>query len=52
MIRYMANLIDVFFFKGNHGSGFQSNEDIKVFKKHRISDHLHTILISMYVYEG
>ena len=37
----------VYFMKGNHGSGFYPNEDIKVFKNHRVSDHLYAILLSM-----
>ena len=32
---------------GNHCSGSHPNEDIKVFKKHRVSDHLYTIFLSM-----
>ena len=32
----------------NHGSGSHLNEDIKVFKKHRVSDHLYTIILSTY----
>ena len=27
----------------NHGSGSHPNEDIKVFKKHRVSDHLYAL---------
>ena len=37
----------IYFLQGNHGSGSHTNEDIKVFKKHRLSDHLYTILLSM-----
>ena len=36
----------------NHGSGSHPNEDIKVFKKHRVSDHLYTILLSMVSING
>ena len=43
----IANLIDVYFLQGNHGSGSHPDEDIKDFKKHRISDHLYIILLSM-----
>ena len=32
---------------GNQGSGSHPDEDIKVFNKHRVSDHLYTILLSM-----
>ena len=42
----IANLI-VYFLQGNNGSGSRPNEDIKVFKKHRVSDHLYTVLLSM-----
>ena len=42
--RVVANLIVVYFLQGNRS---HPNEDIKVFKKHRVSDHLYTILLSM-----
>ena len=35
------------FLRGNYGSGSHPYEDIKVFIKHRVSDHLYTILLSM-----
>ena len=40
-------MIVVYFLQGNHGSGSHPNEDIKVFKKHRESDHLYTIILSI-----
>ena len=40
----IANLIVVYFPQGNHGNGSHPYEDIKVFKKHQVSDHLYTIL--------
>ena len=40
-------MIDNYFLQGNHGSGSHSTEEIKVFKMHRVSDHLHTIILSM-----
>ena len=40
-------MIVVYFLQGNHGSGSHPNEDINVRKKHRVSDHLYTILLSM-----
>ena len=46
---YIANLIVVYFLQGNHGSGSNPNEDIKIFKNHRSSDYLYTILLSMHV---
>ena len=39
---YYGNTTD-----GNHGSGYHPYEDIKVFKKHRVRDHLCTIILSM-----
>ena len=37
---YHGNTID-----GNHGSGSHPDEDIKVFNKHRVGDHLYTIFL-------
>ena len=31
----------------NHGNGTQRNKDFKVFEKHRVNDHLLTLLLSM-----
>ena len=39
---YYGNTTD-----GNHGSGYHPNENIKVFKKHRVRDHFYSILLSM-----
>ena len=43
----IAILIIAYFLQGNHGSGSHPNEDIKVFKKHRVSDDLYIIPLSM-----
>ena len=32
---------------GNHGNGTQPNNDFKVFKKHRVNEHLINLLSSM-----
>ena len=37
------------FLQGNHDSGSHPNEDIKVFKKHRVSDYLYTIILFMVI---
>ena len=39
--------IDDYFLQGNHGRGSHPHEDIKVFEKQRVSDHLYTTLFSM-----
>ena len=44
----IANPIVVYFLQDNHGSGYHPNEDIKVFKRHLVCDHLYTIHLSMY----
>ena len=47
LLQHDCNLIVVYFLQDNHGSGSYQNVDIKVFKNHRVSDHLYTIILSI-----
>ena len=47
MIARLDHQSDCFCMQGKHGSGTHPIEDIKIYEKHRVSDHLYIILLSM-----